>query len=74
MSRSTDGTSPSKTRPTPAELAAMQRSFPPEEGQVGRGGQEATADRREEGRHRARVLNSVRDFMATRKRKRKGQS
>ena len=40
----------------------------------GRGGQEATADRREESRHRARVLNSVRDFMATRKRKRKGQS
>ena len=35
----------------------------------GRGGQEATADRREEGRHRARVFGAIRDFMDSRNRK-----
>ncbi len=39
----------------------------PEEGQVDGRGEEA--DRREEGRHRIRVLHSVRDYMGSRNRR-----
>ena len=45
-------------------------SVSPEHAQVD-GHDDVEADLREEGRHRIRVLNSVRDYMGRKKRKRK---
>ena len=63
---STSETSEEKPRPTSAERAALQRSFPPEEGQVGRGDE---ADRAEEGQRRLQVFSAIGAYLAKKKRK-----
>ena len=55
------------------EKESMRRSFLPEEAQVDGYCHDEEYDRERDPSHKGRVLAAVRDFMATRKRKRKGQ-
>ena len=70
MSGSKDGNPQKEARPTPVELAAMQRSFWPEDDMVD-GYCEDDDDHDRDPSHHDRVLDAIGDFMKG-KRKRHG--